>query len=159
MPLDRTRPAPRGIATVLALATLGLGLGLLVLALDDGATTAVTLEDGWATWLVGAVGAIYTLLGFRALVRLFGGRWAERSRQPPTTGDRRRLRVVGLLDLAVGAALVLLGIADGAGEAIRLDGWAIPAAIAMGVFRLLLGLGLLLTTVARARQAGAATSP
>jgi hypothetical protein len=29
----------------------------------------------------------------------------------------------------------------------------------MGVFRLLLGLGLLLTTVARERQAGAATSP
>ena len=33
-------------------------------------------------------------------------------------------------------------------------GWAVPAAIACGVFRFLLGIGLLLTTVARARRGG-----
>ncbi len=65
--------------------------------------------------------------------------------------------MVGVLDVSVGAALFALGLAGGAVDAIEVDGWAVPAAIACGVFRFLLGLGLLLTTVARARRGGPAS--
>jgi hypothetical protein len=147
------RPGGRGLATVFALATVLFGLGLLGVAIhDDLAADAVIIQPGWATLVSGVLGAVYTFLGVRALVRLLGGRWGEDPPRMPTGREVRRLRLVALLNALAGLFLLVVGLAEGAGDAIRLARWAPTTAIVAGAFLVLVGLGLLFTASRARRQ-------
>ena len=132
----------------MALFTVALGLGGLALALDpQAAPDAVAIREDAVRWILGVAGALHALLGARALVRLFGGRWAEHGTRAVTAADRRRLVAISVLDDLTGTALVVLGLLGGAGDAVELDGWARPAAVACGVLLSVLGMGLLVVSL------------